>query len=486
MKFRRYNYFSKQNFIGHGGYFELGKVAYPLIILGASNVIMMFCDRLMLGRASTAYMNAALPAGATYFTFFCFYLVMCGFTSALVAQLFGAKRLHECAQAAWNGFYLAIGVALIIGFINPFFTHMVIDLSLSPEVTAAAHRYLEGMRFSGVFACLSAPLWGFFSGRGITWPVAVVSCAVCALNILLNYMFIFGNLGAPEWGAFGAGVATTLSGAVGFMAAAVFFVASHSKALPTLKLRRFRLDFVKKIVYFGTPAGMQVLFELASFTLLTLLVGKMGADTGDDLPLTVTSIALSINNLSFSPLLGISDATAIVVGQYIGRGRPAIASRATYRAWRAAMLYMLFCAAVYLLFPRELASLFREAGSSDAAFADVLEAIVPIMVCAALFNLSDAVKYVFMGGLRGAGDTKCIFYLVSGAQWIFMVPGLFVLTMWFNVSVIGIWIFLIFCSTLEGGLIYWRYRSNKWRNIKLIDAHPENMVPLEECEHIIY
>ena len=181
---------------------------------------------------------------------------------------------------------------------------------------------------------------------------------------------------------------------------ALLFFLSDQREYPTRRKFALRWEYVKKIIWYGTPSGTQVFAEVAAFTFMCLQVGAISVEAA-----AATTIALSVNNFSFSPLLGVSDATAILAGQYIGRGRRSVAQKAVYCAWRLSFLYMLLCASVYLLFPEFLAGLFAPENGNDVDFESVVKISATILACAALFNLSDSVKYVFMGGLRGAGDT---------------------------------------------------------------------------------
>lgn len=472
INWRKYNYFGCRQFIGHGGYGEVFKVAYPLIAVSASYIVMTFADRLLLAHASTDFVAAALPVGTMYFTLFCFFSVTANFTSALVAQFFGAGKRGECIYAAWNGFYFALAASVLIMVLNPVLGKLIIDHSgIRPELIAPANDYLRGLWLSGVFTTLAMPLWSFYSGRGITWPVAVVSIGSCLLNIVLDYMLIFGRWGAPCWGIYGGGIATTIAGGFGFICALFFFLFANQRNYPTRKLRRFKFDYIKKIVGYGTPAGVQVFLEVGSFSFMTFLVGGMSRDY-----LAATTIALSVNNFSFSPLMGLSDATAIVVGQYIGRGRTAIAERVTYRAWRMSLFYMVLCSIVYLTCPEFLANLFAPDESGGFDFQAVVDITAKILVCAAVFNMFDAVKYIFMGGLRGAGDTRVIFLYTSGMQWLVMIPGLIWLIRYAGADIMTIWIFLTCCFGIEGLLITLRFRSGKWKRIKLINRAPDAAV----------
>ncbi len=465
MNLSKYNYFSRRQFIGKGGYSELSKVAAPLIVMSASNVVMMFCDRLFLARAGTDMVAAAMPVGMMYFTLFCLYSGIVSFTSPLVAQLFGANDRHGCVRASWNGFYIGLAASLIIILLNPLIgKYIILHSGMKAELIAPSLDYLDGLWLSGVFPCLAIPLFCFFSGRGVTWPAGVVSAGACVLNVVLDYMFIFGKWGAPEWGIYGGGVATSLASCFSFVCAAVLFLLlPDQKEYPTRRKFGFRWEYVRKIVFYGAPAGMQVMTEVGAFAFMGFLVGSISVEAA-----AATTIALSVNNFSFSPLLGFSDATAIVAGQYIGRNRHGISEHTVYRAWRICFIYMLLCGLVYLTFPEFLSGLFAPSGGGHG-FEAVINLSVVILACAAVFNLTDSVKYVFMAGLRGAGDTVFVFLITTGAQWLIMVPGLYVIIHVLHGTVIQMWYFLTIYGSLEAALIFWRFRSGRWKKIKLID-----------------
>ncbi len=463
MNLQKYNILSKRNFIGHGGYIEVFRIAYPLIFMNASHTVMMFVDRLFLAKASTNYVAAALPAGTMYFTLVCIFSVTANFTSTLVAQFFGANDRTGCVKAVWSGLYFSAAASLYVVFIVPVVgKYIITHTGMQPDLIPPALEYLDGLWLSGIFACLGAPLFSFFTGRGVTWLVALIITIGCMLNIFLDYTLIFGKWGFPEWGMYGGAMATTICGGVSVFLIAICFLCYDQSKFPTRKYFQFDWRNVWKIIKYGTPAGAQVACDVGAFSFMTFLVSKMDVDAA-----AATAIALSINNLSFMPLIGLADATAIVSGQYIGRIRTKLAERATWRAWRMSWFYMGFCSIIYLTCPRFLAQLFSNPNSA-ANFSNVVEITTAILACAALFNMFDAVKFIFMGGLRGAGDTRMVFLLTSGSQWLIMVPGLLLLVYYFHSSILALWIFQTAYFGFEGAVILGRFLSGKWKNIKLI------------------
>ncbi len=457
---------SQREFLGHGGYLEICRIAYPLILMSASNGIMMLTDRLFLAHHSTLDVAAAISAGILNFTLFCFFMVTCNFTSAMVAQYHGAHQRRNLLRAVWAGQTMAILSGLFIAFVVPTIGPMILlNTDQPPEVIGRQIDYFIALLPSGIFACFAAPFFSFFSGQGRTRPVAVINIAACVLNIPLNWMFIFGKCGVPPLGIYGAGIATSLCAALSMIAIMVYFYCQNQRRIPTRKRWELHPDFVLRLIRFGAPAGFQTLADVGAFTLLALLIGKLGAPA-----IAATGIALSINNLFFLPLMGLADSTAIVTGQYIGRRRPAIAERAVYRAWRISAIYALFGVVVYLGFPEALAAFFAPGGESSVDFAEVTRICVGVLTAATLFNACDSVKFIFMGGLRGAGDTLAIFLLNSLTAWGILVPGIFILTRVYPMTIYHVWGFVAFCGVVDAMVFLWRFNSGKWKTIKMIES----------------
>jgi MATE family multidrug resistance protein len=460
-----FSYFGRRHFQEPGGYLEIWRIAYPLMIMSASHLIMQFTDRSFLAINSTEDVAAAFPAGILYFTLFSFFMVTTNFTSALVAQFFGARNNDACVRAAWTGFYFAVGAGLIIIYILPHFGRLILVHSgHAPGLITRELDYFSAMIPCGAFICMSEPFFAFFSGRGQTKFVAIVNIAACVVNLILAYMLIFGKFGAPALGIYGAGTATTLASMFSCVCAFTGFMCVNQKVFATRTNRAPEWAYIKKLLSYGTPAGLQVLFDVGAFTIVTFMIGQLQSAA-----LAATTIALTINQFSFGPLLGFTDATSIVVGQNIGRDHKDIAEKSAYRAWRMAAFYMIFAAAVYLFLPTPLISLFspKHAGGM-IDFKEVLEIGKMILMFAAIFNFFDATKFVFMGALRGSGDTRAVLLICIISNWGLLVPGICILVMVFKCSIVTIWAYMTFTIMVEASILLWRFRTGQWRKIELI------------------
>ncbi len=461
-------------FGGRGGYFEISRLAWPLIIMGASNTIMQFVDRKFLSSLSTTAVAAALPAGILYFTLFCIFFFTAGFTSAIVAQYHGAKDKESVLSTVWSGAYFSVAAALIIVFALPSLGEWLIKLGgHSPELITFELEYYHALIPSGAFGCASVPFFSFFSGRGKTLPVAIINILGCLLNIPLDYAFIFGWGSLPALGIMGAGLATSICAMFTMITVIVYFLLHDQRDYPTRSQRKPVWSCVVRLVRYGVPSGVQIAFDVGAFTLVTFAVGHLGS-----LALAAHVITLSINNMFFIPLLGLSEATAILSGQYIGRAKHGIARRVAHRSWRIAALYMTLGGIVYLVFPVMLAEMFGPEQNREE-FQSVIITVRWLLAVAFLFNFCDTLKFIYTAALRGAGDTRVVLIICMCCSYGLMVPGTFLLIWWFKTSVIMIWLWLAFVALIEGSFLLLRFRAGKWRFIRMIKP-PTRIAKLDE------
>lgn len=449
--------------VKQGGYREIWKIAYPLILTNASHTVMQFVDRKFLSMNSTEDVAAALPGGILCFTMFTFFMATTGFTNAIVSQYNGNGDKKSCARAPWAGFYFALISGIVCAFILIYPGRFFINLAGHGELIQARElEYFNTLMPSGGFIFTSVAFCAFFSGRGKTWYVAIIHFSTSALNILLDYILIFGKFGAPALGITGAGLGTTLACVFGLLLSFIFFIFQNQKEYPTRSSCAPNFADLKRLLSFGAPTGVEVFFSVSGFAFVTFLIGTLG-----QAPLAANTIAVSINMIAFLPLLGMSEATGIVVGKYIGMGSPEISEKAAYRSWKMSTLYMLAMCAFYLIFPEDLFEFFSPA-KGDSSFAEVLQYGRAVLTCAAVFNFFNVTRFIFLGALSGAGDTKVPMFIVIACAWGILAPGGAILTLALKMSIVAVWVFIAFHIFTLSSLIFLRFRSGKWKKIDLI------------------
>ena len=193
-----------------GGWRELMQVAWPLVINSATFAVLNFCDRLFLSHYGEAEFRASLPAGILFFTLVCGFMALAGFTNTFVAQFWGAGDRAGCARATAQGILFSLISFPLIMLLTPAGLMLLRLGGHGADVLALEEEYFRILMWCGGGMTLSSALSSFFSGRGLT--LVIMGCNIIAngINILLNYLLIFGKWGLPEMGIVGAGWATVI------------------------------------------------------------------------------------------------------------------------------------------------------------------------------------------------------------------------------------------------------------------------------------
>ena len=440
------------------------RIAAPLILSMASYTIMQFCDRVFLARYSSVTIQAALPAGILAHTMICFFQALTGYAGTVTAHYHGAKASAQCVRATAQGVWLALLSWPLIVLLIPLGLFLI-DLSgHAPGVVAAEKTYFVILMAGGIMVPLNSAVGGYFMGVGRTTVNLIANAFGCSLNVLLNYVMIFGHWGCPEMGIAGAAYGTIISGAFTcLIEAAVFLREPAVRADGLLRVLKLDRALMWRIIRFGTPSGLQLLMDIGSFTVFIMLTGRMG-----ELALAASNIALSINNLAFAPLLGFGLAASMVVGQHQGACNSEAAQRAGYTGLKMGLVYMCAIGSTFVLFPKVYFDLFY---SGDAGFSveDLLRLGRAMLLMMAAWGVLDTVSIVLSSALKGAGDTRFVMVYMIIGSWLVLVPGSFLLLR-FGVGIIGLWAWVaIYVCVLAVGF-WWRWQQGRWKAIRVIEA----------------
>lgn len=444
------------------------RIAAPLIVSMGSYTVMQFCDRVFLSRYSCTAIQAALPAGILAHTLVCFFQSLCSYSGTFTAHYFGAGDIKRCADSTIQGLWLALASFPFIILLIPLGLWLMEITAHSAAVLSDERPYFIIQMAGGFLVPLNAALGSYFTGLGRTKINMFSNFFGCSLNILLNYIFIFGHWGLPEMGIRGAAYATLISAGTVCLLQWIIFVYSREVKERGLKnLLRLDIPLLKRILRFGSPSGLHLLMEVGSFSLFIMLTGRLG-----DLSLAASNIAFSINNLAFSPLLGFGVAASTLVAQHKGAGNSEAAGRAGWTAVKMALVYMTIIGSSFILLPRFYFELFNP---KDAAFtaAQLLDLGRVMMIIMTSWGLFDAVAIVLGDALKGAGDTHFVMIFLSLSGWGLLIPGAFML-LYLGYGIIALWMWLaVYILFITAGTT-WRWCSGHWRDIRVIE--PERML----------
>ncbi|MEA2063943.1 MAG: MATE family efflux transporter [Gemmatimonadota bacterium] len=446
---------------------RLSRLSFPLILNSGSVILMFFCDRMFLSWYGTNEISAVWPA-----TFLCwgmtsFFYSTGTFVNVFVAQYFGAGNRRMCAATVWQGVYFTLGAWLVLlALIAP--GRMVFDLfGHRPEIAHLEKIYFTVMISASVMPMLNNVLAGFFTGRGRTHITMAANIIGNVVNVGLDWVLIFGNLGAPRLGILGAALATAIASLVPVVIMGTLFLSNHyQKRYQTRHAFRLRWNIIARLFRTGAPSGFQDMMSLLILGLFFMFMGRTLPEQ-----LAGNNIAWSINDFLTLYVHGIVLGVCTLTAQYIGGGRTADAQRVIIAALKVLICCSVAIAGAYLLFSDPLIWILRqrETGGSSIDFALILPEAKTALLYLAAYNILFGPLYCLKQALRGAGDTRFFLKTAIFLDLLFFIPGIFLVAHFFGPGMNALWNFLLIYLATVTTVYALRVRSGKWRTVSVVD-----------------
>ncbi|MBX3439178.1 MAG: MATE family efflux transporter [Planctomycetaceae bacterium] len=454
----------------HGSVRELLEVAVPLIISSGSVSLMHVVDRVYLTWWSLDALAAALPAGLAFWAAISLPMGIAVYTNTFVAQYAGAGRKERLVASVWQGTYFAILAGLLMLGLNPLAARLFSWMGHEPAVQAYEIEYFSVMLWGAVPMLLAAVLSSYFSGRGRTRIVMAVNLFVALVNLVLDYILIFGIEGwvTPK-GVWGAAFATVVAQAT---AAAIFawlvFKSCHEESVPMWTLRRFDRELVGRMLWYGMPNGVQFVVDVSGFVVFIALVGHLGKRE-----LTATNLAFNLNSLAFIPMLGLSTAVMTLVGQRIGERNPQLAVRTTWLAFLVSSVYMMAWAVLFVIVPDVVLAPYA-AFAEVESFSELRPMVVVLLRFIVLYSFFDSMVIVFGAAVRGAGDTKFSMWFSFASAWLLMVLPVYAAS-WTGTLTLSFawWTVTVYIFVLGLGFLA-RFVRGRWKSMSVIEQDPHH------------
>ena len=451
-------------------YGEIFNISLPLVISTGSWTAMHFTDRLFLSRYSMDALAAALPAGVTNFAFLCFFLGIASYTSTFVAQYFGAGQYKNIGPVVWQGVFFAIFSAILLLPLIPFSYPIFRLIGHEGEIPRLEAMYFRILCYGMSFHLLTSVFSGFFVGQGRTRVVMFVNLFAAGFNIVLDYAWIFGKWGLPRWGLRGAAWATALSAVLSALIFIVLFMLPENrKKFATISGFGFNKRLFLRLLKFGVPNGVQFMLDISAFTLFVLLVGRLGK-----LEQTATNIAFNINVFAFMPMIGFSIATSTLVGQYLGRNKPDLASLCVKRVFKLTIGYMSTIALSYILFPGFYVSLYGPR-DNPTLLPEVHRMARILLVYVAFYSFFDAVNLVYCSAIKGAGDTRFVMNVAVILSLAVVIIPSYICCVVYEGSIYLAWSFFTLYIICLAIVFIFRYRGGKWKKMRVIEMEAQEL-----------
>lgn len=448
---------------------EVFSVALPLVVSSLSWTVMTFVDRLLLKWESGDAMAAAFAASTVWFAVLCLPLGVVMYTSTFVSQYYGAGRKRRIGLATWQGVCAALVASPFVLLAIPLAPSLFAAAGHEPAISKLEVLYFQILCWGAPAMLIAQALSSFYSGRGRTRVVMLVDTLVAMVNVLLDWIWIFGYLGFPAMGIAGAGWATVVSL---WLKAAIYVVLvlrrKHRETYGTVSGIRFDASLFGRLLYFGGPSGLQLVLDVTGFTVFVLLVGRLGGVAAE-----ASSMAFSISTLAFMPVWGMSLAASILVGQHLGENRDDLAARATWNALGVALGYMTIISLLYLFVPDLFLAGFFAGDTSAAEQEAVRPVATTLLKFVAAYNLLDAMAMVFSAAIKGAGDTKFVLK-VSLVLATLLVLGSWLAVVEWELGLYGCWMIIASWVGLMGVVFMLRFLSGHWRSMRVIEMGAEH------------
>lgn len=446
---------------------EVLAIALPLVIQTGFWSILWFIDRMFLTWYSADSMAAALPAGMFFWTLICFPQGIASFVNTFVAQYFGAGRHERIGLAVKQGIWFGWLVTPLFLLAIPLAPWLFRGAGATPEIIRQEVIYFQTLALGAGALVLSAAMSSFYTGRGLTRVVMYVDVAGSLVNIFLDWVLIFGKFGLPEMGIAGAGIATAIANWSIVLIYWLLMRRNPERQKFGLQANWIDWEILRRLIRFGVPSALPLLVEAGAFTVLIRQVSAIGQSEA-----AATMLAFNVNAVAFVPLIGLSIAVSTLVGQKLGENRPNLAARAVWTALLMGLFYTAFFAALYIGLPEWFVAA-HAANADPAEFAPVRALTLGLLKFVALYCLFDALQIIFVGALKGAGDTRFILIntlvvstlaLATGkiceAQFQWAETGWQLWGWWW---VITGWLFTLGMTYLA------RFIQGKWRTMRVIE-----------------
>ena len=441
------------------------KLAAPVMLGMLGHTFVSFVDNIMVGQIGTAEL-AAVSLGNSFM--FIAMSIGIGFSTAitpLIAEADSSDNLKQARSSYKNGLFLCTVLGIVL-FLGIYFSKSVMYLMKQPqEVVELAIPYLDLVAFSLIPMIIFQAIKQFSDGMSMTKYPMYATLLSNIINIILNYLLIFGKFGFPEMGIVGAAYGTLVSRIV--MVLYLWILLRYNKRSKRIvrDIKFFVLDFlmIKKIINLGSLSAMQMFFEVAIFTAAIWLSGLLGKN-----PQAANQIALNLSSMAFMVAMGLSVASMIRVGNQKGLKNYKELRRIAFSLFLLGVLLAIFFALLFFIFHKSLPSIYVNLNDTTN-YADNMEVISiasKLLIAAAFFQISDSIQVVVLGALRGLQDVKIPTILTFISYWVVGFPISYFLGKEEMYGSFGIWLGLLAGLTTASILLFIRFNSLTLKLIK--------------------
>lgn len=436
------------------------KLALPIMGGQLGQIAVNLADNLMVGKLGAASLAAVALANSIFVVFIVLGMGLSFALPPLISEADGAGTPQKISSYFKHSMLINVLFALVTLIILHLGIPLLWHFGQDAEVVLLAIPYLKITAWSIIPLMIFQTLRCYSDGLGETMPPMIAIIIGNIVNIGLNYVFIFGNLGIKAYGASGAAIASLIARIL--MILTMIIIIAKWKNLKSyitnINFRSYKQYHFSRILHLGIPSSLQGFFEISAFSGAALIMGMIGKNEQ-----AAHQIAINLASITFLIVTGFSMASTIRVGNQLGKRDYLELREVGLSVILQVILIMSIGSLIFIALHDYLPTLYID-DRSVISIAGIL------LLYAAVFQIPDGVQVVSLGALRGLQDVRIPTFLTLISYWLIGIPISYITAIKLHWGPQGVWLGLIVGLTISAGLLTWRFQSKTKR---LIDADIE-------------
>ena len=416
-------------------------LSYPVTLGLLGHTVVQLIDNIMVGKLGTNEL-AAVSLGNSFILIAM--SIGIGFSTALtplVSESIGKKNNSE-KDFLNHGFLLCLVLGLFMFYSVHNLKDFLFVMGQPSYVVSLAYKYLKWVSISLIPLITFQAFKQFTDGLSMTLPAMYATVYSNFINIILNYILIFGKFGFPSLGIEGAAIGTLIArfSSLIFIISYFYFNTNLKSYLSALTRSNLNFNIFKKIIFLGFPSALQMFFEVLFFVAAIWMSGLLGKNEQAS-----NQIALNLSSITFMVAMGFSVVAMIRVGEMFGKKDVKSLKKIAYSLFLIILLFDLFFCLMFLLFNEYLPWIYLSK-TGDKSMSDVFQVIEissKLLLISGVFQIFDGLQAVVLGALRGIQDVLIPTVLIFIAYILVGLPTSYYLGLNTQLGVVGIWIGLL-------------------------------------------
>lgn len=443
---------------------DVVRIAWPSLLELVLTQLTSMADQVMVGRlpgtVGIAALSAVGLAAQPKFLLMTMIQAMNVGSTAMIARYRGQQNRDKANQTFLQAIYLNLFMSILFMTLGLVFCRQLIAFmassAISEETLTAATTYLRIQMYGFVPFAMSFTITAALRGIGDPRTPMIYNTTANVVNVLFNYILIYGKFGAPAMGVAGASLATVIGQTTAFfMAFSVVLGSRHYIYLDFRKKFRFDGAIMRSVSKIGLPSMIEQLFMRAGMIIFSRTVAGLG-----DVYFATHQVCMNIQSMSFMVGNAFATATTTLMGQSLGKRRYDMAASYMKQTRRLGQIVSILLGVIFAVYGGRIVGFYNKTP-------EVIAAGGQVMLIIGLCQPIQTTQFITSGGLRGAGDTRFVAIVTSvtvlGVRTILAILTIRIL----NWGLWGAWAALIADQCLRTALVCVRYEQGHWKRIAL-------------------